>query len=438
MKRIVFFLQTKTPIGGGQLQFLDLAAYVLQHYSDYEIYNINYRHPIVEGMYKDFGIKFLDVDECDYSQFVGATFVTPVNYTFYLSAKLKDVKGVKICTYFYHPHIYNWLENQIYYRKRKNHDLLQLLYKTDSYCFMDDSNYLPACKLCDIPFNKYYLPVTLHSQNIKKLDNFDFVKKDTMSFGWLGRLDRDKVFSIINFADNLMDIPTDKKIEFHILGEGNSRSLIKIAKYSPKIKFIFTSYMYGQERDNYMREHIDVMMAMGVSAIDGAVMGIPTIIPIVSSTAFRDDKFVYIYDIVGYSLGWDAKDIKELGCKYHRLCDIVDDIYVKGKKKEIGEKCSSFLEDTFSLENGAKLLLENVERTKLTSEVLVKNKTVSRTLRHYKLYRKIRKNRDFPMYHLFISRLNRIQNYKGIKKVLFPFIELKKTVNYTKEQEQMK
>ena len=103
MKKIVFFLQTKTPIGGGQLQFLDLAAYVLQHYSDYEIYNINYRHPIVEGMYKDFGIKFLDVDECDYSQFVGATFVTPVNYTFYLSAKLKDVKGVKICT---HPNIY--------------------------------------------------------------------------------------------------------------------------------------------------------------------------------------------------------------------------------------------------------------------------------------------------------------------------------------------
>ena len=196
--------------------------------------------------------------------------------------------------------------------------------------------------------------------------------------------------------------------------------------------------MYGQERDNYIKKHIDIMMAMGISAIDTAVLGVPTIIPIVSPTSFRDDKFVYVYDIGGYSLGWDAKDLKVLNYKHHRLCDIVEDIYTKGMKKEIGERCALFSENTFSLEKGAKLLLENVERTKLTSEVLVKNKTVSRTLRHYKLYRKIRKNRDFPMYHLFISRLNRIQNYKGIKKVLFPFIELKKTVNFTKEQEQMK
>jgi len=224
-----------------------------------------------------------------------------------------------------------------------------------------------------------------------------------------------------------MDIVTDKKIEFHILGDGNSRSSIKIAKYSPKIKFIFTSYMYGEERDNYIREHIDVMMAMGISAIDSAVMGVPTVVPIVSPTPFKDDKFVYIYDVVGYSLGWDAKDLKELGCSYHRLNEIIDDIYEKGLKKEIGEKCSTFVEDTFSLKNGAEMLLENVERTKLTSEALTKCRTVKNTLKRYGFYKKIRKNRDFPMYHLFIARLNRIQNQKGLKKLLYPFIELKRT-----------
>lgn len=427
MKKIVFFLQTMKPIGGSQILFLDLAAYISQHYSDYETYYINYRHPIVEEMYKDFGIHFLDVEECDYSQFEDATFFIAVNYVLYLSAKIKDLKNAKICTYFYHPHVYDWLKNQMLFCDQKKQDILKLLAKTDSYCFMDDSNYLPVCKLCSYTFNKYYLPVTLHNHDICKLHDFDFVKKNTMSFGWLGRLDRDKVYSIVNFADNLMDVVTDKKIEFHILGDGNSRSFIKIAKYSPKIKFIFTSYMYGEERDNYIREHIDIMMAMGISAIDSAVMGVPTVVPIVSPTPFKDDKFVYIYDVVGYSLGWDAKDLKELGCSYHRLNEIIDDIYEKGLKKEIGEKCSTFVEDTFSLKNGAEMLLENVERTKLTSEALSKSRTVKNTLKRYGFYRKIRKNRDFPMYHLFIARLNRIQNQKGLKKLIYPFIELKKT-----------
>ncbi|MCH5324690.1 MAG: hypothetical protein J1E39_05690 [Eubacterium sp.] len=437
MKKIVFFLQTKKPIGGSQILFLDLAAYIAQHYSDYETYYINYQNDIVEEMYKDTGIHFLDVEECDYSQFEDATFFIAVNYALYLSAKIKDLKNATICAYFYHPHVFSWLQNQIYYRKQNNLDLLELLSKTDAYCFMDDSNYLPICKLCDLNFNRYYLPVTVHSKDIQRLESYDFVKKDTISFGWLGRLDRDKIYSIINLADNLMDIQTDKKIEFHILGDGNSRSFIKIAKYSPKIQFIFTSYMYGSERDKYMKEHIDIVMAMGISAIDAAVLGIPTIVPIVSPTAFNDDKFVYIYDIQGYSLGWDPNDLKELGYKYHRLKDVISDVYDNGKKEEIGKKCAEFTEETFSLKRGAELLIENVERTKLTMSELKKNKTIKSTLRFYGLYKKIRKHRDFPMYHLFIARLNRIRSQKGLRKISYLFKEAKNTRKYDKAKDEL-
>lgn len=438
MKKIVFFLQTEKPIGGSQILFLDLAAYIAQHYDEYEAYYINYQNEIVEEMYHGSGIHFLDVETCDYSQFEDATFFIAVNYILYLSAKIEKLKNAKICTYFYHPHVYSWLQKQVYYRKQNRLDLLNLLCRTDSYCFMDDSNFIAALKLGNMPFNKYYLPVTLHDRNIQALKSYDFVKKDTISFGWLGRLDRDKIYSIVNLADNLMDISTDKKIEMHIIGDGNSRNFIKIAKYSPKIRFVFTSYMYGNERDNYIKEHIDIVMAMGISAIDSAVLGVPTIIPIVSPNAFKDDKFVYIYDIKGYSLGWDPNDLKELGYKYHRLNEIISDIYIDGKKEEIGKECASFTKDVFSLKAGAELLIENLERTNLTVSVLIKNKTVKNTLKSYRLYTKIRKNRDFPMYHLFINRLNRIQDKKGLKKIAYIFKEIVRTINKDKGESEVK
>ena len=119
MRKIVFFVQTRKAIGGSQIQFLDFAAYITKHFG-YETYYINHPHPLVEEQYKDSGIIFLDVDNCDYSQFEDAVFFTPINYLFYLLVKIEKLRNAKIYLYIYHPEVLTWLLVQFYDWRKDN------------------------------------------------------------------------------------------------------------------------------------------------------------------------------------------------------------------------------------------------------------------------------------------------------------------------------
>ncbi len=427
-KKIVFFVQTKKPIGGSQILFLDMAAYVAEHY-DCETYYINYRHPIVEERYMDSKIKFLDVDECDYSQLEDAIFFTPINYIFYLLAKISKYPKTKICTYFYHPHVFSWLQNQLFNRKKPMKDLLDVLVATNSCCFMDKSNYVAAQKLKKgISFKEQYFPVSLHDEtfSVPTFSN-ELIKPGEINIGWLGRLDRDKIYSIINMADNLLANNFEQHIRIHLLGDGNSRNLIRLNKYAPNISFVFTSYMYGEERDKYMLEHVDLVMAMGISAIDAAILGIPTVVPIVSPSPFRDDKFVYVHDVLGYSLGWDRENIKDTCREYYDIESVINDIYVNNKKGELGKIGYEFCIENFSLDNAAKLILESIDSTELTVAKCKRCGTIKTFMSQYNLYKAIRPNRDFLFFHEFTARYNGINRYKGLKKLSFIKQEIKKT-----------
>ena len=86
------------------------------------------------------------------------------------------------------------------------------------------------------------------------------------------------------------------------------------------------------------------MIAMGISAIDSAMLEIPTVIPIVSPKAFWSNMFVYIQDIKKYSLGWNIQDAEKIGCVTHTIQDIVETVY-NGKKEQIGREGRKFCID---------------------------------------------------------------------------------------------
>ena len=191
-QKIVFFVQTTKPIGGSQVLFLDLASYIAKNYErDYELYYINHANPLINELYGDANIHILDVNSCDYSQFDDAIFFTPFNYIFYLMAKIKHVQNARICLYFYHPQIMDWLKMQIGRKNANLNPLLQLLKQTDSYCFMDSSNYVALEKLTDVDFAKRYVPVAIHEEFQPYFSPVPYVNSDILNIGWLGRLDRD-------------------------------------------------------------------------------------------------------------------------------------------------------------------------------------------------------------------------------------------------------
>jgi|BioPla2DNA2_1021312.scaffolds.fasta_scaffold02521_8 hypothetical protein len=413
MKKIVFFIQSPKPYGGAHTLYLDLASYIADNMEGCQAYYINYYYPEVERDYNESKLEICNVETVDYNRFEGATFFVSINYLGYLLSKIKHLKKAKICIYFFHPNVFFWYSNQFFRWAKKPTDILSLIAKENAYAFMDKSNYLAISRKVSEAFNETYVPVTMRNFVQKTLlTNQKELQKNEINIGWLGRLDMDKVYSITNLADNLLALDSERVINFHIVGDGTAKKIINVQKYSPQIRFIFTSYMYGEERDLYIRDNFDIGVAMGVSALDIARIGIPTVIPIVSSTRFRNDDFVYLFDVDGHSLGWSLEDKNDIDSKFCYLEEIIDDVYNRGLKFQLGKKCKQFAEKQFGVKSGASYLVKAIQKTTLTVEKCLKCPSITQQMKLFKWYSKIRKTDDYGRYHQFVMAMNRLKDAK--------------------------
>lgn len=406
-EKIIFFLQSKFPVGGSIYQFLSFAAYLAQT-GRYDVFYVNTRFGKVEERYQNSGIGFYDPTEIDASFFENALIFTPYNYLFYLLAKLNSSSNAKICLYFYHPNALKFLSSQILPFLRDDVSLVQMLKKNEAYCFMDRSNYLSVFRQTKINLERRYVPITLHFKPIISAINQlnRLQNSQILNIGWLGRLDGDKIFSVINTADNLIKIKSYDKINFHLIGDGNCRDKIQLEKYFPKIKFIFNSYLYDEERDEYIKKNIDLMIAMGISAVDSTMLGIPTLIPIVSSKRFYSDLYAWPHDITEYSLGSLIEDIG--GDRFLSLEEAITELKDPCFRQKIIEDGKNYCVRAFAIDNSVGNLLKFIHLTTLTYNQAVDCPIVKNQLRLYRLYSFIFGKSSYPEFHQFISKLTRL------------------------------
>lgn len=404
--------------------FLRLGSYIADTYPEYEVYYVNYPNKELESLYSSSKLKIIDIRSYDPTMFNDACFVVPYNYVMELLIRFGNVKRSNVIFFYYHQEIMEWLNNQMRSPIINTHEFLELIYKKNAYAFMDGSCYNSIVdRIGDIPFSRQYLPVPIPKPKPtiapKQIEN------GKINIGWLGRLDRDKIFSVINTADNLVAMESIYEIDFHIIGDGNSKCLIEPNDYSPQIRFIFTSNLYGEERDRYIRENIDIMVAMGMSATDSAQLKIPVILPIVSPHRYYDNKYIYLYDTKEYAIGWDPDEIGSSGCIIHPLEDIVSDIYVKKLKEEIGNRCFDTSKELFSVENSGKHLMDILQKTELTIEECGQCAPLKKMMKRYRRYSKFANNPDYGNF-IEIERLFRIDSVfaRGVRASVRDFLRI--------------
>ncbi len=416
MDKIVFYFRKNVLAKGDFSLYYRIASYIAENY-DCKVYCVNNSNPELQMKYLDSKIIFCDIEVGNRLQFEDATFITAFNQVFFLLEEIRDIKNTKLILLFLHPQIVDWLLNQV---NRKSFDLrevLSILKKNSAYGFMDKSNKLALNKFSDIKFEERYFPVALDESNIIGYEPLKRIDDNALNIAWFGRLDRDKIFSVTNFLDNLLELDSPCRVNIHIIGDGNAKELINVAKYTPQMQFYFTSYLYSDERDSYVKENADLVVAMGISALDVALLGVPTIIPIVSPVNFREDKFVYLFDIVGYSLGWNNSDLKKLGCKAYTFQKIVSDIYYEDKKTELGQKCYNFAVDTFSISSFADKVYSLLCGSTLRVEQFIKCKSISRHLNYFDLYRRIRRRRNYSDFTVFMTKIAAIRKQKVFQQI---------------------
>jgi len=122
---------------------------------------------------------------------------------------------------------------------------------------------------------------------------------------WLGRLDKDKIYSVIVILNEIESSIFKSKITFYIIGDGSELNALKALIRSYNFRIILVGRLFGEDLDKFITEKIDIGIAMGTSALEISKRAVPVILidvysKILDSKYLRYDLFHQIKD---YSLG---------------------------------------------------------------------------------------------------------------------------------------
>lgn len=342
MKKVVFYFPWKELSGGPY--YLSRLADDLANKDGYKVYYVDYKNGLTNSIIKNDKVIKIEYDD-DYFNFPfddATIIVTPI-YWGYKIPKLHN--NTKIVFFNWHYCCTPVLKHDSGWSNRIVNKFLKLVDKTNSCFFLDYSHWLGQ-NTNNIKFKENYVPIKLIDKNYKS-DN-KIINKKEINIGILGRLDGDKVYSALNVLDNLSHLDSiNKKINVHVIGDGVHRSFFeetcRESNYRSKnINIIMYGTIENDKLNQLMSENIDILFAMGTSILEGASISLPSVIIPSGTVRFYDNKYVYLQDSVKGCVGWFYSQVDELGVKTIEIEKIIDDIYKKNMKEELGKKAYDY------------------------------------------------------------------------------------------------
>lgn len=157
------------------------------------------------------------------------------------------------------------------------------------------------------PCGMEYLPVPASNYDgVLKKQKYNYEVIDAC---WIGRISYEKTPILVHTLERCSQYAKERKqrIHFHVIGGGDFTdwvdNLLIENDYFTKTK---CSPIKFSEIDGFLLENVDIMFAMGTSALESAKLGIPTVLVDYTATAKPingDYKFRYIFERTGYDLG---------------------------------------------------------------------------------------------------------------------------------------
>jgi glycosyltransferase involved in cell wall biosynthesis len=328
IKNIIFYFPHKK-IGGVSTLFLN-ASEILQKKFDIHIVDFN------DGYMKNNlpnGVNFIDVENIDkypidsivifqsfrfwnirdFEKFDSRTKIIfwnlhPDNlYPYIFSNKSTSFKSI----------IANLIKPLSFFRQKKIGNLITYLNKNGGIFFMDEENYLKTCSYFKtININENYLPVITKKNILVKKSN-----SDLNNFAWIGRICDFKVHILIHLLQRLNTIYAlnYKKLNFYIVGDGEEMPLLKKEVLTLKnLNIEFLGEVDKDMENKIFSKNIDILFAMGMSALEGASRSIPTVLLDYSYKKIKNKyRFNLAFNSKKYTL---AKEIK--ASNFEKVCTL--------------------------------------------------------------------------------------------------------------------
>lgn len=232
-----------------------------------------------------------------------------------------------------------------YLKIQTGRELIKTLLKNNSLVFMDKTNF-------DSTKNYFFQNQKMENPKYLKIFTDDIQgdyrisnkKDEILSFGWLGRLEDFKTSILLHTLKRLQSL-NFYNFKFMIIGKGKDSVIFKdFQENCSEYDISIIDEINSEEISSYIN-NFDLLFAMGTSALEGAKLGIPTILLDYSYTDINGlYKYEFIFEKEGYSLAEQITNQNlEDKCSLPRIISMIKD-----DKYCISMNCIDYWKENFS------------------------------------------------------------------------------------------
>lgn len=222
-------------------------------------------------------------------------------------------------------------------RRRKLSLLLDYLEKRKSIVFMDGENLSTTEKLFRTQLSRpIFLPVVTDVPTNQRWRSHRG-DRETLRAAWIGRVEDFKVPILRHLILRLEAVSVKIPITMIIIGEGIALEEIKgLSKPCQNLTFEFRGEVSTDNLTTVLTEDIDILFAMGTSALEGAKHGVPTVLLDYSYKEISGlYRFRYIFSAREYNL---AEEISY--CHFEKRCTLGEVLaLVRHQPDMVSEMC---------------------------------------------------------------------------------------------------
>jgi hypothetical protein len=195
-----------------------------------------------------------------------------------------------------------------------------------------------------------YLPIPAESKELRRIAGRG--SDVAIHLCWIGRVVDFKYFILERLLDDLSILAVQSLLEFKVTIIGDGTHLPQLKAYCNKIEAYTVTLLDHLEEpllNQFLVNEVDILCAMGTSALEGAKFGVPTILLDVSYT-YVPETYIYrwLYQRDGSTLGETLRVFHEEGSSHGSLKLLIEEF--SADKRVVSERTHTYFLKNHSME----------------------------------------------------------------------------------------
>lgn len=152
------------------------------------------------------------------------------------------------------------------------------------------------------------IPVIVPNSNCQSLFRENAKADDAAHFTYVGRAIDWKIFPVRKILKDLAAVVSQgQNVIVSIITDDQNKFRAGLPQVSENVKLEFYENLSPAELNEFLKKNADIHFAMGTSALDGAKLGIPTILIDLAHSEFPDDyRYGFVHQTPPTFIGTDA------------------------------------------------------------------------------------------------------------------------------------